>query len=175
MVLAFLKVIWTALTKIPWQVYACAGVLFVGWLYGNYRESIVRTEWADSIERGKEILKELENRSPGIVTIVETKYETITKIQKEKADVIEKEIPVYIPSHNELLPGGFRLLHDAAAYSELPSQADLLLAEPVTIGEVAATVNRNYETCHKWRTELELWDEWYDRNSQLWKELQARH
>lgn len=175
MMLMVLKVIWTALTKIPWQVWACSGVLFVGWLYGNYREQQVRNEWAASVERGRSAIEELTNRSPGIVTIVETKYETITKIQKEKADVIEKEIPVFIPSYNELLPGGFRLLHDASANSRLPSQAELPTALPVSIGDVTSTVNRNYTTCHQWKAEVDGWNEWYEKQSQLWKELQARH
>lgn len=65
-------------------------------------------------------------------------------------DII-KEVPTYVPSDLPVLPGSFRVLHDAAASgSELPEAggAGGVDASAVAVGDVAETLINNYERCH---------------------------
>lgn len=62
---------------------------------------------------------------------------------------ITKEVPVYVPSDSCELPGGFRLLHDAAAHGQLPDPAGIPDAAAVPAQDAAATVADNYGTCRE--------------------------
>lgn len=62
---------------------------------------------------------------------------TITK-------TILKEVPVYVPSDSCALPGGFRLLHDAAANGEIPDPARIADAAPVPADVATESVVSNY-------------------------------
>lgn len=153
--------------KIPWQVYACTGALFFCWLYGNYRANLIQEEWKASVKRGKIIVAELKEGQGKITTKIEIR--TIEKIKTiyQKGETIEKEIPVFIPSYNELLPGGFRLLHDAAATNTIPDSSLIPFAAPPAIGDVAGTVTSNYTKCHAIREVALQWQEWYQEQLQL--------
>lgn len=161
------KAVSSGLKKIPWQVYACAGVLFGCWLYGNYRASLVQAEWDAAIARGTAIVQKLkEGQNRVTVRIEERVVEKVKTIYKTGA-TIEKDVPVFIPSYNELLPGGFRLLHDAAATNTLPDSAELPLTEPTSIGDVASTVTSNYTKCLVIREQVLGWQEWYQQQRLL--------
>lgn len=162
-----LKPLLAGLKKIPWQVYACAGVLFGCWLYGNYRAGLVQAEWDASIARGTKIVKELKEGQNKVTVRIQEKIVTETKTVYLKGEVREKEIPVFIPSYNDLLPGGFRLWHDAAALDTLPDRSGLTLAAPTSVGDVASTVNKNYTKCHAIRKVALGWQEWYQEQRHL--------
>jgi len=167
------KAVWSGLKKIPWQVYACAGVLFGCWLYGNYRAGLVQAEWDASIARGKEIVTELKKQQGKVTVRIQEKIVTETKTVYLKGEVREKEIPVFIPSYNDLLPGGFRLWHDAAALDTLPDRTLITDSAPTSVGDVASTVNKNYTKCHAIRKVALGWQEWYQEQRQLSDTLQA--
>lgn len=170
MILALLK-------KIPWQLWVLTGVIFLGWLYGRYQyeqgEQKVQIAWNLSIERGKAILEDRKEQSGKVTVRVETKYIDRIKVVHEKGETIVKEIPKYIPVNLPDLPGGFRLLHDAAATSTLPREADLP-GQPVAVTDVATTVTQNYTTCLKWHEELAGWEEWYQQQSLVWQSDQRK-
>ena len=72
-------------------------------------------------------------------------------------DII-KEIPHYVPTDLPLLPGSFRVLHDAAARgSELPEAGDSsgINAATVSVETLAETVVENYRACREDRARLE--------------------
>ncbi len=66
-------------------------------------------------------------------------------------DII-KEVPTYVPSDLPVLPGSFRVLHDAAATGrELPEAggAGGVDAAAVSVVEIAETLITNYEICRQ--------------------------
>lgn len=153
--------------KIPLSVWITLGVS-VAWALSmvyaiHHGKSIVQTEWDASVERGKEAVAQLKDRQVSVNMIVDTVVKERVVTIKEKARVIEKEIPVFVPEYRDNLSGGFRLLYDAAATNTIPDRAGIPLAAPVAVGDVASTTNRNFEQCHIWREQLIGWQDWYHR------------
>ena len=161
------------LKKIPWQLWLLAGAFLLVWLYGNYRENLVKAEWEASVERGKKIVAELEEKANQINEVVVEKVVTKTEVIRGKTEYIIKEVPVYIPADTPDLPAGFRVLHDAAARSQLPSETSTS-GSPVRVADAAITITQNYETCHLWRIHLTAWEEWYQEQAHFWQSAQRR-
>lgn len=92
------------------------------------------------------------------------KYVDRIKVIKEKASVIEKQIPVYIPVDAPDVAGGFRLLHDAAA-TGVPIAESVQPDDgaPVPLADVAATVTANYAQCAADKELIVLWQDYYQR------------
>lgn len=109
------------------------------------------------------IAENAKKRAKEVKTEVVTEYVDRVKIVKEKGSVIEKQIPVYIPVGTPDLPGGFRLLHDAAATSspvaEAPERAN---AAPVPVEDATRTVAQNYEQCHVAYERVRAWERYFD-------------
>lgn len=107
-------------------------------------------------ERAKSKLKDGQH---DITDRVVTEYIDRIVYVKGKTNEIVKEVPVYIPA-DIMLPGGFRLLHDAAVRGELSAAASLADARPVDAQTVARTIVENYGTCHEVREQLISLQEW---------------
>lgn len=168
----------TLIKKIPWQLWLLAGVLLSFWLYGKWQfeqgQQDVQDRWNISIEEGKKLLKELEGKTGKVNTVIETKYVDRIKVVHEKAKTIIKEIPVYIPVDSPDLPSGFRVLHDAAAASEVPDRSRITTAATVPVATATETIVTNYETCHQWREQVLGWQEWYREQSLVWQTAQYK-
>lgn len=80
---------------------------------------------------------------------------------------ITKEVPVYVPSDSCPLPGGFRVLHDAAAHGEVPEPARSADAAAVPAQDAAATVADNYGTCRETAQRLTDLQEWIRQQQAL--------
>ena len=79
---------------------------------------------------------------------------TITKTLIEK-------VPVYVKADACPLPGGFRLLHDAAAANvPVPDASGLIDATPVSAQSVAGTLVDNYSNYHETAARLIGLQEW---------------
>ncbi len=59
---------------------------------------------------------------------------------------IIKKVPIYVKADDCPMPGGFRVLHDAAANGTVPDPAAVADAAPAPAADVAATVADNYGT-----------------------------
>jgi len=88
--------------------------------------------------------------------------------QKVKDRIIYRDVIKYetiTPSDSRvMLPGPWRLLHDAAATGE-PADAVALAtgkAEQVSDAQAIGTVGGNYETCRNWREQVIGWQRWYE-------------
>ena len=79
---------------------------------------------------------------------VVTKYVDRVQTVYKTGATITKEIPVYVPVDSCPLPGGFRVLHDAAARGEIPDPAGIAHAAPVDARDLAGTIVDNYTSCH---------------------------
>lgn len=166
------------LKKIPYQLWLLIGALLSFWLYGRWQfeqgQQDVQERWNISIEEGKKLLKELEGKIGKVNTVIETKYVDRIKVVHEKAKTIIKEIPVYIPVDSPDLPSGFRVLHDAAAASEVPDRSRITTAATVPVATATETIVTNYETCHQWREQVLGWQEWYREQSLVWQTAQYK-
>lgn len=114
--------------KIPWQVFACAGVVLVlgisGWKLYDLGQDHKQDEWDESIARGKVIVEQLKAKQGTVTTKVVTETVERIKIVKEKGDTIVKRVEVLIPASTPDMPGGFRVLHDAAAANTVPDSTE---------------------------------------------------
>lgn len=113
-----------------------------------YAEEIkARQAAADDIAKQLESARSARQVKDRIIYRDVIKYETIT------------------PSDSRvMLPGPWRLLHDAAATGE-PADAIALAsgeAKQVSDAEAIETVSGNYETCRDWREQVIGWQQWYE-------------
>lgn len=173
-----LKSLVTIAKKIPYQIYVLVGLGICIWLYGlwqfNKGQADIQAQWDASIERGKARIEQLKAQQLTVNMIVDTQFVERTKVIKEKGEVLVKEIPVYIPVDTPDLPGGFRVLHDAAVRSTIPSAAESIGAAPVRVADATETIIGNYTTCHLIREEVEAWRQWYQEQSELWKSAECK-
>ncbi len=138
--------------KIPLKGWLILGgvVFYFGslWYWGNHQAGKVQAEWDESVKRGNKVVKVLKEKQVQIVKVVEIKYKDKIKVIHEKGKTIIREIPKFIPADTCELPGGFRLLHDAAATGSEPDATGLPDAATVPVRTAAETISKNYETCH---------------------------
>jgi hypothetical protein len=100
-----------------------------------------KVAYAAALEREKA-------RQAQVVEKVRVEYVDRVKVIKEKGDEIVKAVPYYVRG-SCALPGGWRVLHDAAASGSFPEDPDgaVAAAEPVEGVAAAETVAANYATC----------------------------
>lgn len=158
--------------KIPWQVFACAGLVLALWGYGKFKyhqgAASVQTQWDAAVERGKVVVEDLKKNQGKTTTRVETVTVEKIKTIKEKGDVIVKQVKVFVPDGSCDLPGGFRLLHDAAAANTIPDASRADDAAPVPAQTAATTIAENYTTCNAAIADLEGLRTWVREQEQLY-------
>lgn len=121
--------------------------------YGSRRygagEAAVQAKWDESVRRGEKELARLKAAAGKITIQKETVYVDRIKVIREKGDAIVRAVPVFVPAGAAELPGGFRLLHDAAASGvAIPAAAGIADAAPVDAQAAAFTVLGNYAEYH---------------------------
>ena len=73
---------------------------------------------------------------------------------REKGETRTEYITKYVDGSTCLLPGSFRVFHDAAATDTLPRAAGGTEAYPVPAGDLARTLNRNYSQYYQCREQV---------------------
>lgn len=117
--------------------------------YGDARyeagQAKVQAKWDKAAERGRIRVEELKAAAGKVTVRTETVYQDRVITIREKGDAIVREVPVFVPAGSPDLPGGWRLLHDAAARGEpVPDAADIPDAASVPAQDAASTVAANY-------------------------------
>lgn len=150
--------IWAALKLVPgwvWVALAAAGLLTGSIVYVDHHGYVrgkaeIQGKW--DVEHA-EMLAAIEKekaRQAEVVTKTVIEYRDRVQVVKEKGDVIEKEVQVLVPVGSCDLPGGFRVLHDAAA-GAIPVPDDpagaAAAADAVEASAAAATIAENYTSC----------------------------
>ena len=156
----------SVLRLVPWWVYFWLFIAAVAWavIHGEQRYAAGQAErqglWDAATAEQNQRIRELEAKVDAAVARVEVR--TVEKIRTvhEKGQVIVRKVPVYIPAGTCELPGGVRLLHDAAARNEIPDDSALADAAPVSAQDLAATVAENYTGCHQNAVTIKGWQEW---------------
>lgn len=178
-VLAWLKIagewLWGFLKAIPWPVYAFVLIILAFWVYGEARhhagviegETNTQALWDASNEKQARADKDLAGKQAQVTET--TRIEYIDRVQtiRLKGDTIIKEVVKYVPLDTPALPGGFRLLHDAAAAGEIPDPAGAADAAPVPAATVAETVAANYTGCLANAAAIESWQAWATAQAKL--------
>lgn len=142
-----------------WLLYlALAGALWAG--YAAWREhqrelgrEQIRAEFArqaKAADHKREVITQYVDRE--VVKVVE-QIAVVT-------ETITKEVPVYVPLDSPALPGGFRVLHDAAARGQVPDPAAIPDAASASAQDVAATVAENYGACRLYAARVKGWEDW---------------
>lgn len=144
---------------IPYAAVIAALVLLytLGWTRGA---DSVREAWQAEREAQLSEIARLSDELGKATDQVVTEYVDRVRIVREKGQTIIKEVPVYVPSDSCDLPGGFRVLHDAAASGELPEPARVADALPVGAADAAGTITTNYAACHENAEQLIALQNW---------------
>lgn len=158
--------------KIPWQVFACAGLVAVLWGYGAWQHhrgaASVQKKWDESIATGRVIVQGMKDKQKLLTEKVELLTDAKVKVIYEKGETIVKQVEVLIPDDSCELPGGFRLLHDAAATSTLPDASQADYADGVPAQDAARTVAENYTTCNAAIADLAGLRQWAKEQEKLY-------
>lgn len=161
--------------KIPWKVWAFAGVLVAFWSWGEYNYhkggQEVKAQWDAARKTAQSTVGQLAKDQKKISQEVKIVYVDRVKYIHEKAQVITKLVPQYIPADSCDLPGGFRVLHNAAVSNSIPEAPGGADDVPVTAREVATTVTHNYEVCNKNAAQLISLEAWADQQWRRYLEL----
>lgn len=128
----------------------------VGW---DKRDAVAQAE-AKEADRLSAILSK---KREVITEKVVIKYvDRIEVIEREGTEVI-RYVDRLIPAATPDLPGGFRVLHDAAAsgrFPDSPGGIDAAGAAPVPVTEAAETLAANYSACRANSEQLTALQEW---------------
>lgn len=128
-----------------------------GWVKGAGH---VQAEWDAANLSATVVNAQHGKRQTEITTQVVTQYVDRWRTVHEAGQTIIKEVPVYVPADSPALPGGFRLLHDAAATGQLPDTAGSADAPAVPAQDATETVAGNYLTCRENAEQLMALQEW---------------
>jgi hypothetical protein len=148
--------------RLPAQILGVVLVTGSVWLEGGLYN---QANWQDQIAAQKQEIARLYAASKEVTIKTVNKYIERTRIVKEKADVIVKEIPKYITQEHDskcAIPVAAIVLHDAAAKNELPDTARLAddRTSDVTLSRLLDTTALNYGTFYEVREQLKALQDW---------------
>lgn len=127
---------------------AVAGVLLFAHQQREIGRNEVRAEWALDRAQREAVMAKLKVELAQKSETVRVQYVDRVKVIHEKGEEVIREVEKLVPAGCDL-PGGFRVLHDAAASGDMP--ADPLgvaaAADPVEAPAAALTVIENYTAC----------------------------
>ena len=144
-------------------VLAAVVFLFVGGCrFGGVR---VQAKWDAANKDAEIVAAHVEAKQAAVTTQVVTEYVDRIKVVRQRGADVVKEVTKYVPSDSCPLPGGFRLLHDAAARG-VPLGPGVTDARAVPAQDAAATVTSNYSTCLEMRTQLIALQGWVAKQAE---------
>lgn len=144
---------------------ALAGALLAfGWVKGAGH---VQARWDTATTKDSLHVAVVKQKQTEATVRVVTKYVDRVRTVHVAGETIIKEVPVYVPSDTPDLPGGFRVLHDAAALGQPRAPARVADAPSVSAQDVAATIAANYLTCRETAEQLTALQEWVVRQQQI--------
>lgn len=146
---------------LPYRILAVLLIILGVYGIGRWHGSTATQEQWDA-EKLAQAVRVAETKTAQAETAVKVVTEYVDRIQvvREKGDTIIKKVPVYVPTDSCSLPGGFRVLHDAAAANTLPDSTRVADAPAADAQTVAATVADNYNTCNGIREQLIALQAW---------------
>lgn len=146
---------------LPYKILIAIAILAAVYALGRFHGADgVQVAWdLEKAQQAEAAAKSAEQQANATVKVV-TEYVDRVQVVREKGKTIIKEVPVYVSSDSCSLPGGFRVLHDAAAANTLPDSARVADAPAADAQTVATTVADNYNTCNGIREQLIALQAW---------------
>lgn len=138
----------------------CAAAITYG-VYGVYTAGYGKSQ-AEATARS---LQEAERVAPITSEVQRGRADSRVRIVTVTKEII-REVPTFVPADSPGLPGGFRVLHDAAAAGEVPDPSSRADAAPVPAQEAASTVIDNYGSCRDTADQLMKLQQWVKGVSQ---------
>lgn len=89
-----------------------------------------------------------------------TEYRDRVRVVREKGEEVIREVEKLVPVDSCPLPGGWRVLHDAAATGRFPEAAERTAAAAVPAQDAARTVSGNYASCRETAERLIALQDW---------------
>lgn len=120
---------------------------------GDVREGQVRAQYAAQAKAADAARAAIAPPIAARQEAAQVKIRTITKTLIEKVNV-------YVKADACPLPGGFGLLHNAAADGVLPDATRIADAAPVAADIAAETIVKNYGICHENASRLTGLQDW---------------
>lgn len=160
--------IFASLIPLPYRILAMA--LFAAAIAAFFYVkgmSHVQDKWDLATMQQQVLVTKIQMQRADVTTEVVTKYVDRVRIVKEKGAEIVKEVPVYVPSDSCSLPGGFRVLHDAAALGVVSDPAGITNAPTVPAQDVAAIVAENYATYHECAEQVIALQQWINLQGEV--------
>ena len=134
-----------------------AALVGIGWMKGANH---VQSKWDAANLSATVAIAKQQQKQAEVTTQVVTQYVDRWRTVHTAGQTIIKEVPVYVPATTPDLPGGFRVLHDAAATGQLPDASGSADAPPVPAQDIASTLASNYLTCRETAEQLTALQEW---------------
>lgn len=131
-----------------WMLYlALSAALWLG--YHHWAKHQQEIGYQRAVDEYAAQAKKIDEKREAVAEpIVQHDIQVVEKI-RTVTKTITKEVTVYVPSDSCPLPGGFRVLHDAAANGEVPDTSRIPDAAAVPSQDAASTISENYGTCHE--------------------------
>ena len=140
---------------------AATALVLLGRAWGQHA---VYAEWIAANEAAHVAAVKIIDRQQVVTERIVTQYRERVQVVQAAAQIIEKEIPVYVPpSADPLLPLGWRLLHDTSAAAgtvSAPAAGVDVAAPDARASEALAAVVGNYATCTANAVQLEELQGW---------------
>lgn len=157
---------------LPWKLIGIFAIIASAFVGGCQYGAKIVTANLDAERAETEIkFQQLVAKQAQATTQVVTQYVDRVKVVKQRGADIVKEVKVYVSTQADSacdLPGGFRVLHDAAAsQSEFPDPTRAVDARPASVEDVAATVAENYTTYHEVAEQLIALQSWVKQQEQV--------
>ena len=154
--------------ELPWKLLILIALAAASVIGGcQYGESRVTAAWEAEREAEKLAAAQTIATRAEVTTQVVTQYVDRIQVVKERGKEIIKEVPVYVSSAVTCdLPGGFRVLHDAAAEGELPDPARVADAPAANVETAASTIIENYATYHELAEQLKALQSWVSQQEE---------
>lgn len=141
-------------------------------LYANGREAgraEVQARWDREVRQAEDAARAQAEAQQKAVAQTMARYEKQTARERVVYRDIIKEVPTYVPSDLPVLPGPFRMLHDAAATgSPLPEAGGASGADAAAVAahDLAATLSENYARCRSDQQRLSALQEILSKNAE---------
>lgn len=162
--------LWSLLKRF-WPLALLAVAVLAFWAYGEAKYRAGQAErqklWDESTALLQAEVRRVEAERDAATGQVEIRVVEKLRTIHEKGDTIVKQVPVYVPAESCDLPGGWRLLHNAAAAGQVPDPAGLPDAAPVPAQTAAITVAENYTGCNANAEVIEGWQQWAKKQMEV--------
>jgi hypothetical protein len=150
---------------------------FVIAIFGVYFEGgyMTEMEWRARVEELQSKVKEAEEKSAEVNTVIEKQYVDRVKVIKETANANIQYVDRVVTKYDNLctLSNAAIMLHDSASRNEV-ARSTIGLDEGTTslkISDVLSTVTDNYSTYYQVREQVLGWQQWYREQKKIFESV----